>query len=158
MLDKNWPRWLQISIDEYLGGIATTESLPYITAGIDARTRDFMDEPERVEFRVNGPFTSNPAGNDIDKVFINVIATSLTGDTKNKYKHHETLGIFYEALREPIPIFKYGDGPDDDDSHIGCLRVLEGNKLGVRVIHFTEVDPTDNVKQGMVAGAYEIEC
>jgi len=34
---------------------------------------------------------------------------------------------------------------------------LDESKLGVRVIHFSQIDQTDRVKQAMVATAYEIE-
>lgn len=159
MDSPHFPRWAHASIAQYLKAVANTNSITSLVEGIEDRTDTFMEADERVEFRVNGPLTYQPSNNyDIDTIYVNILATSLPGRrTKNRWQHHITIGVFYEALRQPIPLYKLGDGPDDDESHIGCLVVINGRNLGVRVSHFSQIDPTDRVKQAMITATYRFD-
>ena len=155
--NKNWRRWIHASAGEYLSDTAMAESLPWLIEGITDRDEDFMSKPDRVEIRLNGPFTLRYGNCWNARVFINVIVSSAVGEIKDAYKLDEVLGVFHTAMDQPIEIFKRGDGPDDDDSSIGCLHPLGERSTPIRVLDFGEVDPVDHIRQGMVTGTYEIE-
>jgi hypothetical protein len=161
MANRNWVRWIHASVADYLKAVAITENIVSLVEGIEDRDDTFAQATDTVEFRVNGPYMTNPSnGYYVARVFVNVLVMSnMGGEQKNKYQLDTNLGIMQEALDQPINIYKCGPdtGDVDDGSHIGCMKVLDESKLGVRVIHFSQIDQTDRVKQAMVSVAYEIE-
>lgn len=157
MANANWTQWFHSSIAKYLKAVAESIPVPSLVEGIEDRTDEFQQAPDRVEIRFNGPFTINPSANYyVAKMGINILVTSDMGETKNAYKLDQLLGAFHEALDQPIPIFRYGTNAESDASHLGCLA-LTTDKLGVRVLHFGQIDPNDRVRQGMVSANYQIE-
>ena len=55
----------------------------------------------------------------------------------------------------PIPIFKYGNEPGDDETV--CIGVMEPRKNrgeAVRVMHFGQADLTNRIKQSLVDARY----
>jgi len=161
MANRNWTRWIHASVANYLKAVCDTESIVSLVEGIEDRDDTFNNAIDSVEIRVNGPYMSNPSnGYYVARVFVNLLVKSnMGGEQKNKYQLDTNLGIMHEALDQPINIYKCGPdtGGVDDGTHIGCMKVLDESKLGVRVIHFSQIDQTDRVKQAMVATAYEIE-
>lgn len=154
--NSNWARWIHASIGKYLKDVATTISVPSLVEGIDDRSDTFMESPDRVEIRVNGPFTQEQsAGYFRLYVDVNVLVNSMMGDQgKNAYKLDEILGEFHSAMDAAIAIYRLGTGPDDDQSLLGCLTPRPGKNDSIRVIHFGQLDRTDRIKQGMVDARY----
>ena len=158
MADPNWVRWIHASVATYLKAVATSIPVASLVEGIEDRDTSFQEAADRVELRINGPYTTNPSsGYYLAKVSINILITSnMGGDRKNVYVMEDLLGKFHEALNQPIPVFKLGTDAQDPGYHLGCLK-LTYDKLGVRVLNFGQIDPNDRVRQGMVAATYEIE-
>jgi len=156
----HWPRWFQASINDYLKQVADSNNLVSLIDGIEDRDETFMQAPDRLEIRVNGPYINNPSHDYYNcRVFVNILFTSNMGETKNRYKMITDTGIMVAACLGSIPILKCG--PDtagvDDGSQLGCLTIQDGDKTGVRVNHFAQIDPTDRVRQAMLTAAYYIE-
>jgi hypothetical protein len=53
-----------------------------------------------------------------------------------------------------LAIYRYGTGPDNDSSFLGCLTPRPGKSDSIRVIHFGQLNTTDRLKQGMVDARY----
>lgn len=158
MAKKHWARWIHASVAKYLKDIAASNSLSSLVEGLEDRTDDFMEASERVEIRMNGPFTQEVSQNCFRFwVEINIIALVTTGEAlRNSYRLNEILGIFHEAMDKPISVFRYGTGPDDDDSLLGCLLPRSGKNDAIRVFHFGEIDNDTGLRQGMVDAGYEM--
>lgn len=158
MANPKWARWIHASIATYLKSVASLNSIPSLVDGIEQRTAAFSEAPDKVEFRVNGPFTRELSENYYEaKVGINVLVSStIGGPKKDAFRLDDILGLFHEALDEPIPVFDYSLTISDPGYQLGCLKLVQ-DKLGLRVLHFGQIDPNDLVRQGMVSGNYYIE-
>jgi hypothetical protein len=155
--NRNWARWIHASLGKYIKTTADSISVPCIVEGIIERDEAFMQAPDRIEGRINGPFTQElSAGYHRVQVDVNIIVNSMMGgETKNAYKLDEILGVLHNALDGALAIYRFGTGPEDDpDSLLGCLTPRPGKNDNIRVIHFGQIDTNDRLKQGMVDARY----
>lgn len=156
--NRNWRRWIHASAGKTLRAVATAQGVSSITEGIHERDDAFMSKPDRVEVRVNGPFTRQTEVNQWDaRVFINVLISSVMGEVRDSYIYDNLLGAYHEALDQAIPCFKKGGGIGDDDTLIGCLEPLGEKSTPIRVLDFGVIDATDQLRRGNVSAVYEIE-
>jgi hypothetical protein len=155
--NPNWARWIFASIAKTLKAVATTNSIPAIVEGVDDETDAFTQETDRVEIRINGPYTRKLSGEYQIYMDVNVILTSrFDGQQKNRHAILTNAGLFHEAMDQAILIYKYGNTLADDDSYLGCLVPRSGKNDSVRVLHFGKVDATDKLKQSVVDARYEM--
>lgn len=157
MANKHWRRWIHASVGKYLKQVATANSIPVLIEGIDDRSEAFMEALDRVEVRVNGPFSQEiSAGYHRINVDINVLLTShMGGERKNAYELDVNLGIFQNAMDGAIAIYRLGTGLDDDpNALLMCLSPRPGKNDAIRVIDFGQIDKTDRIRQGVVDGRY----
>jgi hypothetical protein len=155
--NPNWVRWIFASVAVYLKEVATDAELPSLVEGLDDRDDAFMHATDRVEIRINGPFTQETS-RGCYRIFVdaNVLLSSrYDGAKKNGYQIHKFAGLFHEAMDSVIPVFKHGLEPgDDSDVQIGCLSPRPGKNDSVRVIQLGQIEKTDRVKQSMVDARY----
>jgi hypothetical protein len=155
--NPNWTRWIWASVGKhFLVNVATPNSIPFLVEGIDERDTTFMESPDRAELRINGPDTRElSAGYWRLWVEINVLVTTyMDGQQKNAYTLESNLGLFHEAADTVIPVFRYGDGVDDDGTLLGCLSPRTGKNDSLRIVHFGQLNRTERLKQGVVDGRY----
>lgn len=159
MANKNWARWIHSSIALYLHEVAEDVGLPVLIEGIDERDDTFMEATDRVEVRVNGPYTNNVSkGLYKTQVFVNCLFFSRMESTKNVWELNDFLGVFHEAMDTLIPVFKYGTGPDDNElESIGCLSPADGKNDSIKVIHFGQINASTREREGMVDAKYLID-
>lgn len=156
--NKNWARWIHSSVAKHIKDTADSINVPVIIEGIIERDDNFMEAPDRVEGRMNGPFTQElSAGYHRIQVDVNVLVNSqMGGVTKNALRLDEILGVFHNALDGTLAIYRFGTGPDDNPlSLLGCLTPRPGKNDSIRVIHFGQLNTNDlRLKQGMVDARY----
>lgn len=147
--DRNWPRWVQASVADHFKQVCTAQGFPALVEGIDERTTAFMESPDRIEIRVNGPFIKElSAGYWQFLVDANILISShMGGALPNAYFGTEMTGYMAQAASQPISVFKYGTGVDDDQSLIGCLTLRRGNDESIKVYHFGEINREDRLRQ-----------
>jgi hypothetical protein len=143
-------------VGKYLKQVATAANIPVLIEGIDDRDPSFMEAGDRVEIRVNGPFSQELSkGYHRIIVDINVLLTShMEGANKNAYQLDHNLGVFHNAMDGVIAIYRLGTGPEDDESLLLCLSPRPGKNDSVRVIDFGQIDKTDRIRQGVVDARY----
>lgn len=142
MAHPDWTRWIHSSVAKFFRDLATSNSLPMLIEGVEERTTAFMQTPNRVEVRMNGPFTREISAN-YHRIYvdINVVVTTRKGaENTDPYLLDRTLGLIHEAMDGVIPIFRYGTGPDDDREQIGCLSLRTGKLDNLRVLHFGQIN------------------
>lgn len=156
MAHPSWRRWIHASVGKYLKQVATTNSIPVLIEGIDDRDSTFMEATDRVEIRLNGPFTQEISkGYHRIHVDINVLLSShMEGQTKNAYQLDNNLGVFHNAMDGVIAVYRLGTGVEDDESLLMCLSPRPGKSDSIRVIDFGQIDKTDRIRQGVVDGRY----
>lgn len=157
MADPNWTRWIHASVAKSLSTVAAAKGMAVLVEGVDIRDDDFQSAPDQLEIRVNGPFSRELSKNYHELVVgVNVLLKSqMGGQSRNRFLHDTLLGHLHDAMDGPLAIYRYGTGPDDDDTLLGCLKLAPG-KSYVRVYHFGQVDPSLLMQQGMVDAEYRM--
>jgi hypothetical protein len=154
---ENLPRWIFASIADHFKTIADTNNIPFFVEGVDEQEPEDTQQ-SHVELRSTGPDMKEVSKDFYTvEVVINFMVTSLMDMTGNAYEIFDWCGILAKEMQNPIPIYKYGNGVDDDDSLIGCLRVKKNSKDSVKVWHFGQIHKTDRVRQSEIDAAYEMD-
>lgn len=157
-VNPNWARWIFASLAKYLKQVAIDNSILAIVEGVDDRTDEVMQADEHVEIAITGPFSREASRNYyLLRVGIRVLIHSRMGQLKNRYAPQQTAGLYHEAMDAVIAVYRYGNGLEDDQSHLGCLSPLHGRNDAVKVYHFGQATPTDRLRQSMVDCWYEME-
>ena len=150
-MNEHWPRWIFASISKHFDANRGSLKLH-----IEGQYRDTRSEQDFIELRLNGPeFTELSKNYWRIRVRVNVLVQSVKNET-NFHRIHTNVGIVVKAF-DTINIKKYGDGVDDDDSLLGCLKLVqEPGDEPVAVHHFGQVDPSTQLVQAAVEGLYEM--
>lgn len=161
--NPNWPRWIKASVAKYLyTNVASPNNLPFLVEGVNERTQEFTEAPDRAEGRVNGPFADEESHGywrlDVD---INVLVYStMNGNQKNAYYLDTIAGWFLEKMATSIPIYRMGNiglaGSLDDGTLLGCLSPRSGKNDSIKVLHFGQIDRTIRTEECMVDGRYHM--
>ncbi len=155
-VDQNWARWMFASIAKTLNAVADANNIVSIVEGTDDETDAFTEATDHVEIRISGPFTKEMSGEYHIQMDVNIILTSRFDGQKNRHAILTNAGLFHSAMDQPLKVYKYGGGAEDDDSYLGCLVPRSGKNDTIRVIHFGKVDPTDKIRQSVVDARYEM--
>ena len=155
---KNLPRWIFSSVVWHFKTIADDNNIPYFVEGIDERDPNSMNQ-SHVEIRVTGPEIKEISNEYYNvEVVINFLLTSLMDMTGSRaYEIINWCGILSDEMNSPIPIYKYGDGAEDDDSLINCLRIRKNKSDSVKIYHFGQVSKTDRVRQSEIDAVYDMD-
>ncbi len=154
--NPSWPKWIQASIAKYFKTVANNNNYVSLVEELEERTTEFMESPQRLEIRMNGPFVRNASANyylmDVD---VNILIFSHMDDTDdNVYDGIDIAGIMAEAASGPIPVYQLGNLVGDDGSQLGCLTMTRD---GVKVFHFGELTRQDRLRQFSVDAGYKLE-
>ena len=153
---EHLPRWIKASFYTWFNDqlkdkinvfVETTE---HVTKDGKIVTR----LPTWVEFRINGP-TVRPITKNSEKYIVTVnflIETQLTGS--NVYTHDNSVGIVFAAFVPTIGVFKYGTGPDDDQSAIDCFQLDTENVDPIVITNFGQLDPAVKLTQSTIEAHY----
>lgn len=157
--DPNMPRWLMASVRVHFAElIGATDVLIYEHTG----PKDYLDMNGRpvkgyAELRVTGPYyramSLSEGWYDID---INVLC-SIPLKMTNADEIERLIGLYYSLMTPTIGVFKYGNGPDDDGSQIGCLELLPQREGDVKVSRFGQANPDTQFIQATVEAQYRLK-
>lgn len=160
-MNSNLPRWMFSSMAKHFDTVAgTITGLNYHVQGVDEpEPGDF--QADSALFRMDGPLAFQSAGSEEwFKVEIMVLLTDIVRTTNdNAYDIYEWAGAFQASmLNDALQIFKYGSGPEDDGSLIGCLVPDPELKNNVRVFSYGQIDKDLRVLQVSVNGRFALYC
>jgi len=154
-INPNWLRWVHASICTHFDTYKTIYPL-YIEG--DERTTG--DNAEFAELRVDGPLIKIPQKGlfylDYD---INILIQSHM-DPNSLYKMYDAMGTFLKAMILNIQVYKYGDGPLDDQSFIGCLRYIQSDRSagrGIEINTFGIIRQDTRITQATVESHFCLE-
>lgn len=151
-MDKtNLTRWTYSSIAKHFSTYANGTAFY-----IEGQTIE-DDKLDRAELRINGPFISHPTKNEwyID-IEINLLLTCGMVE-EDAYKIWKYVGQWLEAFTDSISVFKFGDGPsDDEDELVSCLIMQHDRGDDIILTQFGQVDPTMRVLQSTLNALYSM--
>jgi hypothetical protein len=117
---------------------------------IEGQVRANEQSPVSMEVRLDGPdYKEVSKGCFKVHVSVNHIITVLV-DEQDLYVYDKVMGLAQAMYENCIPVFKYGDGPDDDNS--GLFELIRVDKL--RTIQYGQVNEKTRLLQGSVTGEY----
>lgn len=150
-MDENLARWSFISIAKYFETVVSGIGVPYFVEGVMERTEALM-QTSHIELRVTGPDVKPLSGSTDVRVAINLLCTSLMDMAgTDGWTIVQWTGVIQSAMLEPIPVYRYGTGPDDDESLVGCFRV-DLNR--VNIYHFGQLEKDSRVRQSEVDASF----
>lgn len=157
-MNSNLPRWIFSSMAKHFSGVATPLSLNYHVQGVDEpEPGDFQADSSL--FRMDGPIAYQSAGGEEwYKVEIMILLTDIVQTTNdNAYDIYTWAGAFQASmLNDALQVFRYGTGPEDDGSLIGCLVPDPDLKNNVRVFSYGQIDKDLRVLQVSVNGRFAL--
>jgi hypothetical protein len=152
MIDPNLSRWILASVSKYIADRKGNVDLE-----IEGQTNLKDGQLVWYELILDGP-TYNQVDHIESEYFVSILmgvaAIVTPEDTHILRRHH---GIVQSILTEqPIPIRRFGDGNDDDQTQIGCLflrtdvpRPIDGMILG-------RVSDESQLHRATVEGHYKL--
>jgi hypothetical protein len=155
--ERNLARWIFSSVAAHFEPVSAGLLLPYYVEGVDERSEDIVRD-SRTELRITGPFIREMGPSDyrVD-VTVNILLTqqmAIVG--ADAYSIVGWAGRFQRSMLSGIPIYKFGDGADDDGTLIDCLRVA-GPTKEVKIFHFGQISNTDRLRQSEVDAEYTMD-
>lgn len=153
-MDANLARWLQASLGKYFKNVSDGISLPFFVEAVDEDTIDLFQKDHAI-MRMTGPLIYQGVKNERWATLeVQILLTDIRQSSENAYKILEWAGIYQEALLAPIPIYKYGTGPQDDGTLIGCLQPDPSVPNHVRVVNFGQMDKELRINQVSVIAKF----
>lgn len=150
-MNDNWPRWIFASVSKHFETVLSSFKM-----FIEGEERDQWEESDFIELRIDGPYFREIQSGWKAKIEINILLqVVMTNDVHLIYRN---AGLIASAFT-PIVVYKYGNGVDDDDSQIGCLKLVQNiraNELLV-ISHFGKIKPDLPLLQASVEGHFEID-
>lgn len=125
---------------------------------VEGQDRATSELAEYIELRVDGPYIKEQSKNlyrvDLE---CNVLCCAKRDEVDN-HKIHRITGKVASIFTSNIPVFKFGNGPDDNSSTlVGCLVRRDDKKEGIITSHFGQIDPDVNLMQATVEAHYRME-
>lgn len=158
-MDTNLPRWSHASMAKFFSDLVATlpsDGRPrYHVEGVDEdEALDFQHDS--ILFRMVGPYAYGGSNTEWFKFEIQVLCTDIVQTTKDRaWTVFQWAGVIQDAMLGPMPIYKFGDGPDDDrDVLVGCLQPDDTIGDAIRVVPYGQVDKEVRVKQVAVIGKF----
>jgi hypothetical protein len=124
---------------------------------IEGTHKGLPTQTELLEFRMDGPQTRQPnRGSFVLEFEINILVRSYMDDD-DFHKMRRNQGKVVAFLAKNHCIYRYGDGPDDDDTLLGTLQLKNRRKNHpVRVNNFGQIEPQYRIEESTVEALYEI--
>lgn len=154
-MNLNLPRWIFSSMAEHFRTLAPS-GVEYYVEGVDEEEAlNFQNNS--MLFRMDGPIAfQSTSGEEWYKIEIQILLTDIVATTNdNAYDIYTWAGIVQgDMLNNSLPVYRYGNGGEDDDSLIGCLEPDTSVRNNVRVASYGQIDRDSRVKQVSVNGKF----
>jgi hypothetical protein len=150
-MNPHWPRWMFASISKHFKDAFDAASIEVFLEGTNRPTPQFGTF---FELRLDGPVFQELNGNEFKaRIDINCLYKVSMGESSFHTKH-EMCGTALAAFLDAIPLYRFGDGPDDDGLLFACASRIDSGGRAVVVKHFGQIEKDIRVEQGSVSGSY----
>lgn len=155
--NENWDRWIFSTMSFDFVQQFTNDPDVDFELFIEGTHRGLPEETELLEFRMNGPQRLQPSrGCFVLTVQINILIRSYMDDN-DFHKMRRNVGKVVNWLAQNHCIFRYGDGPNDDQTLLGELHLKNRNRSDrMQINHFGQIDPKFRIEEATVEAEFEI--
>jgi hypothetical protein len=146
-LDPNIPRWIKASVYQHITDLSNNAYPIYLNS--------YQGDSTWAELRMDGPIIENYefASFRFDVTF-NILATCFCGT--DEYAIDRMVGILGTTLDNDICLYKYGTGPDDDQSMFGRLQQYPSKDRKVDIVNFGLITPDSKFKRSSIEASYTL--
>lgn len=151
MINPNWARWILAGVSDHF------DTAVDLFLFVEGQERDTKDKKSFMELRLDGPWY-NEVSKDYWKIYVEVnILIQTAMRVKDFHLHHTNIGLVGAGFTD-ISIFRCGNGPDDDDSFLGCLKLIQDERKRERVVtsNFGQIETHAKIQQATVEGHYNM--
>lgn len=152
-VDPHTTRWTVASLTDYFQNTVNTSITPVPPFSVTGYSLNSNESEDHIEMRIQGPHEKDTSGGGwlSLEVHLSFLMTFRQDSVKDILTLDRWLGVYKEALRDPIEILKRGSGPDDDNSLLGCLSVKKSKREGlIRIDRYGFMDGNTPVQQATV--------
>jgi len=148
--DPNWDRWIFASVSDHF---VNRTSYPVY---IEGQHRETNELESFIELRIDGPYyTEYSKGYWRVYVEINVMCQHIKNNTE--WHAIRRLAGHVATIFEPcIRVYKYGNGPSDDQTLLDSLIRMDSKRERIQTSHFGQIEPRTEVEQATVEAHYEM--
>jgi hypothetical protein len=158
LINENWARWVFATMSgDFVNAMAADTDVDF-ELFIEGTHKGLPTETELLEFRMDGPQTRQPSrGCFVLEFEINILVRSYMDDV-DFHKMRRSCGKVATFLQKNHCIYRYGDGPDDDDeSLLGTLQLKNRRSdEHVRINNFGQIDANVRIEEATVEALFEI--
>lgn len=149
-LKENLPRWLFSSLSTHF-----KENTSGVVTHIDGESLLPDLSQDFAEFRMDGPrITELPAREFKIWIAVNILVNH-TQQEDDIHGLQRSFGSILESFDREIPIYKYGDGVDDDQSKLTCVVLVKRKPNDIQINNFGMIDKDLGIQQGTIEAHYE---
>lgn len=155
--NPNMPRWIVASLTTHFEStvnVSISPAPPFSVTGYDLKVGE--DDQDHIEFRIQGPLLKDVPGWEVWEVPLNFLMTFRQNQVTDTYTLDRWLGVYQEAMRKPLSVFKHGNGVDDDGSLIGCLTPKTSKREFIRLDRYGFVKDSVSIQQATVGGTVDM--
>ena len=152
-MNINWSRWTFASICKHFN-----DHKQSLVMFIENQLRNTRTLKDFIELRIDGPRFVEMS-KDYWEVFVEVnVLIQSTLDDKDYHRIERDIGIVVAAFTG-IYVYRLGDGPEDNQSLLGCLHLVQekSNREYLQVYRLGQIDKTNQIVQAVVEGHYRME-
>jgi len=151
-IHTDWIRWCYASINKHFDNLKGGYEL-YIEGDV----RTLQDEAEFAELRIDGPFITIPQKSlYLFYIEVNILCQTHL-DPRQHYAAQQMVGLFARSFKNLINVYKYGDGPLDDESLLGCFHLSRDLKDTLDISYFGIIKNDTKILQTTIEGHYQLE-
>ncbi len=152
--DPNWPRWITTSIYKYFYGKLHGDVSVYL----EGQNRQTEGQKSYVEIRYNGPTVDRLTPRTFKLyVSINILVVYIKATEDNLYSFDNIIGLVTTAFPNAFQVMRYGDGTQDDQLEVGCLKQKpEPGKDMIEVMRYGQADPNIRMVEATIEASYEM--
>jgi hypothetical protein len=148
-------RWIFASLSLNFNQAAIDANIPMFIEGQDRETADLQ---QYYEFRMNGPrfieVNKNFWHADVE---IDILCIQKRTE-KNNHLIYDLCGIMFAACIPSIPVYKFGNGPDDNSTvQVGCINLTKHLDDRILVTHLGQLGPDLVELQSSIEAYYRLE-
>ena len=151
-MNTNWAKWVVASVIKYF---SDNISFDVFIEGMDRETSKLSDF---AEIRVDGPKFNELSKNYWKiRIEVNILIHSVMSDT-DLYHFYDNIGIVNKAFQNCISVYKRGNNVEDDNSHVGCLKLVidRYDRENIVTSNFGQIDKSVKLQQATVEAHYEM--
>lgn len=157
-MNENWPRWIFASVTSHFQSSLSSDGVDNKNIFVEGQPRAVDRDSEFYEIRVDGPFFTEVSHNCFRVDAETNVLVQTTMDDRNYHVHQTAIGLVVKAFTD-ITVYKYGTGPSDDQSVLGCLLLDQNVKRrqNVKVHQLGQIDPNTKLEQASIEASYTMQ-